>query len=420
MYLSNVMPPTNEPQLSLLPHDAQQSIGNASPLAILLPIICVGAIPGLIAYALGTINETQVIGGVIGVLFGLLIASYPAFGLLVFVGLLYTRPEESIAVLAGMHFPLIVALVTTCGMAVKLLLEKLPAVKTPMVGMMVAFALAAMVGGEFKGVLGIAVFDFVRLVALVLLIVNLVRTPKSYHNFVIALIGFTAYLALYSAYLYYTGTATMDFGSGQLIARSRGTGIFSDPNDLAATMVSGMALALSRCVQERGGKRLIYLLLTIVMVWSIVLTNSRGGLMAMIVVIGGFALMFSKRKVLAVSIALVLSGAFVIATPGRMKDFNSKEESANSRFRFWDEGLRQLVANPLTGVGYSKFPDVNGGFVAHNSFVQCFAELGFTGYFFWMGCIYHVFRKRKPGEDEQATSNSASQDLLGARLAVVG
>jgi putative inorganic carbon (HCO3(-)) transporter len=420
MYLSNVMPPTTEPQISLSSHDGQQSIGAASLLAILLPILCVGAIPGFIAYALGTINETQVVGGVIGILFGLLIASYPGFGLLVFVGLLYTRPEESIAALAGMHFPLIVALVSTFGMAVKLLMEKQPAVKTPLIGMIVGFAIAAIVSGAVKGVLGIAVLDFVRLVALVLLILNLVRTPRQYHSFVIALIGFTAYLAFYSAYLYYTGTATMDHGSGEGIARSRGTGIFSDPNDLAGTMVAGMALALARCVQERRGKRVIYLLLTTVMVWSIVLTNSRSGLMAMIVVIGGFALMFSKRKVLAISIALVLCGAFVVATSGRMKNFDSQEESANSRFRFWDEGLRQLAVSPLTGVGYTKFPDVNDGFVAHNSFVQCFAELGFPAYFFWMGCIYHVFRKRKPGKDEPEPSNSVSQDLLGARLAVVG
>jgi hypothetical protein len=176
---------------------------------------------------------------------------------------------------------------------------------------------------------------------------------------------------------------------------------------------------------------------------AIILTNSRGGLLAMIFMICGLMISYSRNKARSVVIALAVAGLVLVAAPERMKNFDSKEESANSRFRFWQEGFTQLRLHPLTGVGYRKFPDVNGGFVAHNSYVHCFAELGLPGYFFWVACIYFAF-KRSTGlagdvKDESsaekfshfmsdssvlvqqsAQSRANTGKLLAARLALSG
>ena len=63
------------------------------------------------------------------------------------------------------------------------------------------------------------------------------------------------------------------------------------------------------------------------------------------------------------------------------------------------------MGHPLVGVGYGQFASVNGGMVAHNSFVQCFAEVGLIGYFFWIGAIYLSFRSAPA--DPGATPGSA-------------
>lgn len=391
------------------------------PVPYAFLFIIVGMIvPALIAYGFGTLNETQVIAVILAILGLCGILARPFVGLIFFTCLLYTRPEESIPALAGMHFTLIVALVTLIGMLVQFALHRVPLVRTPFIGMMIGFAVAGMVSGAVAGTFSDATMDFARLVVLILLILNLMRTPDRYAAFVTALIIFTCYLALYSIYLFQSGIAVIDNGMVEGLARSTGTGIFSDPNDLAATFVAGLALTLTRVLQNRKYKRIFYSGLVLTLLWAIVLTNSRGGMLALIVVVGSFCLVFSRRKALAIALAVVIVGIALVAAPGRMTNFDNKEESANSRFGFWQEGLTQLELHPLSGVGYNKFPDVNGGFVAHNSFVNCFAELGFPAFYFWMGGIYLAFRRRTASQGDPDGEFLPSQDLTGARLALLG
>jgi O-antigen ligase len=148
-----------------------------------------------------------------------------------------------------------------------------------------------------------------------------------------------------------------------------------------------------------------------------------------------------RRKTLAVALALVLSGVLLVAAPSRMTEFDSAETSANERFLFWKFGFNQLRAYPLTGVGFRRFTEVNPRRkTSHNSFVQCFSELGLPGYFFWMGCLYYAFRQR-PGKvppdqlpllnpEQQrespdrpvppALAEAVATDVIGARLGLMG
>jgi putative inorganic carbon (hco3(-)) transporter len=437
------MPTPDRPQYvySLArPEDASQpgATGQSSALPVVLVAVAALIVPGIIAYGLGTLNELQVLAIVLGVLGVVAIVARPFIGLILFVTLLYTRPEEAVPALAGMHFTLLVALVTLGGMIVQMLMDRQKLVRTPLNATILGFFGATLVSASLVGTGSDALMDIGRLVMLVFLILNLVRTPQRYSVLVNSIIAFSSYLALYSSYLYFTGAACIDQG----VSRSQGTGIFSDPNDLAATMTAGLALALTRVVQERGIARVSYVVMSAVMGTAIILTNSRGGLLAMIFMLAGFFIAFSRHKGRAVAVALAVAALVLVAAPGRMKDFDSKEESANSRFHFWEEGFTQLRLHPLTGVGYQKFPDVNGGFVAHNSFVHCFAELGLPGYFFWMGCVYFAFKRPDEsgmsggeggiaegdsgGNDSPTkvmtvpTSRSLSRELIGARLALAG
>jgi O-antigen ligase len=182
-----------------------------------------------------------------------------------------------------------------------------------------------------------------------------------------------------------------------------------------------VALSLARVVGSQGWARVFYVVVSGFLSLGLLLTNSRGGMLAFLVVVGGFFLVFQRQKLLAIAAAGAAILLILAFGPSRMTTFDSGEESANQRFWFWDNALKLVQQQPLTGVGYRRFTDHNGGMTAHNTFVSCFVELGLPGYFLWMGCVYYALRTR-PRQEGDATSEEprARSDLLGARLALAG
>jgi O-antigen ligase len=202
--------------------------------------------------------------------------------------------------------------------------------------------------------------------------------------------------------------------------RSQGSGIFSDPNDLAAGVVFGLALTLARIPGARWSARFFYLALACVMIAAILFTYSRGAMIALGVVLTAFCFSTTRNKAAALLAAAVALGALLVVAPTRMRDFDASEESANSRMELWLDGIEELKASPLLGMGFRQFSEQHPtGLTAHNSFVLCFAELGLAGYFFFIGCLFYALRRRKE-KGTGARDRAAEQDLFGVRLALVG
>ena len=371
----------------------QEATDNAISIrGVILALLAGGVAPALLSYLFATTHEVMVFAIVLGLIALVLTLGNPFIGLIIFVGLLYTRPEEVIEPLKGMHFSLIASVVTLAGTVLKMRMNGEKAVRTPLNGMIVGFGLIVILSTLGQDNTNEAAQDIGKMVILVLLVLNLVRTPAKYKAFVSAILAFTCYLALYSIYQFFQGSGIQDHD----VLRSQATGIFGDPNDLAATVLAGLALTLVRVKQSRNVARIGYAVLAAVDIWGILLTNSRGGLLALMMVMGIALLLFTRVKAVALVIAAVLGVGFMTFGPSRLSKLDSNEESANSRFWFWANGVDQLSEHPFIGVGYDQFPGVNGGMTAHNSFVLCFAELGFTGYFCWLGCLYYCFQRIRP------------------------
>jgi O-antigen ligase len=66
---------------------------------------------------------------------------------------------------------------------------------------------------------------------------------------------------------------------------------------------------------------------------------------------------------------------------------NALDGSTFGRLMAWGAGFSYTLRHPFFGAGFGRFMDIND-LAAHNSFVQCFSELGFFGYFFWLALIY--------------------------------
>jgi putative inorganic carbon (HCO3(-)) transporter len=413
------------PVLLSNPWEQIDSSGSPSPSPSVPLLLLAGLlVPGILTYALIIADEAKVMAGVIAILFVIAIIYKPFLGLLCFIGLLYARPEEAFPALAGLRLPLIMALVTLVATWLQFSLHRHPLTRTPINPLILVFGAIALLTTFQNGTLSTAGQDIAKIVILVLLILNLVRTRERYQKLVTAIIVCSSYLALYSIYLFLTGHSLLREGT---IEQSVATGIFSDPNDLSATIVAGLALALHRIVIKKKYLKLLYVLLVGAMTWAVLLTSSRGGLLAFLTALGGIFLIHSRRKGLAIFLAACVCGTLFLLAPGRMGDMDSKEESANSRLGYWQNGINQLFAYPLQGIGYGQFPSVNGGYTAHNTFVLCFAEIGSFGYFCWMGFIYYGFKKDRSTEerpDRSIASGTAEkilpvlEDLPGSRLAL--
>ena len=153
---------------------------------------------------------------------------YGLDALLLFVGLLYVRLEETFPTLTSMRIALGIALVTLLGLWFRLFLNREPVIRTPVNGMIVGFGMVAVLSTLGLGTASMVAPEVCKLVLLVLLIHNLIRTREQYQNMVTTVLVCSGYLALYSIYLYFSGQALQQ---GEL-ERSQGTGIFGDPNPL--------------------------------------------------------------------------------------------------------------------------------------------------------------------------------------------
>ncbi|HZS36398.1 MAG TPA: O-antigen ligase family protein [Polyangia bacterium] len=177
-------------------------------------------------------------------------------------------------------------------------------------------------------------------------------------------------------------------------------GIFGNPNDLAYHLVVGVALVLAaREAEPRRALRLAWLSALIPLGVAIMLTQSRGGMLASGVVLGLWVVSSLRRSGSSVAMKLaglaLTLGCVVYLAPGnpwstRMESSRAYGEDVSARGRLdaWRTGLAIAADRPLTGVGAGAFmvawPDYAPGDAGtvrseHNTFIQLVGELGIPG-----------------------------------------
>jgi putative inorganic carbon (hco3(-)) transporter len=223
-------------------------------------------------------------------------------------------------------------------------------------------------------------------------------------------------------------TAASDAGaaptSQTVIVRARSLGFLNDPNDFAQALVAlAPFLFAARTQGRRLRNALVVWLPAAAVFYGIVLTRSRGAIVAMLV-----ALFLALRKRLGrmggLAVAVAIAVAMIAFGFAGGREIGM-DDSAGGRTAAWSEGLQLLKDSPIWGVGFGAFTDYND-LVAHNSFVHCAAELGLVGYFLWLALIVTTLTEMVdlaghegvdvPGE-EYAHAARAMQISLAAFLA---
>jgi len=215
--------------------------------------------------------------------------------------------------------------------------------------------------------------------------------------------------------------------------RPDGTSYY-DPNDLAFAMVTLFPIVLSLSVGTTGLRRLTLWFLAFLMVVATLLTQSRGGLIGLCIVVLGLSLFpldpkvgqisFGKKlgRMLAKLAVVCIVGAAswnFLPTEARDRlmtvfslqdDYNMTETAGRSSI--WKRNAAATLSRPI-GYGLSSFAAVDlrtgGKFkAAHNSFVQVLVELGFLGLFLFLRMYYLSWRNlSKAGHLQESTLSDA-------------
>jgi O-antigen ligase len=168
------------------------------------------------------------------------------------------------------------------------------------------------------------------------------------------------------------------------LARLRGAGFLSDPNDFAQMLL--IVLPLLFIAWQRGRKAanlLLVLFPAALLLWATYLTHSRGALIALAILV-----LMAAQKQLGTITSVALIAALIVGLMAL--DFTggrgiSALEGAD-RLEAWATGLEMFKRAPLFGIGFGAFTDFNE-ITAHNSFVLCLAELGLVGATLWVALL---------------------------------
>lgn len=239
-------------------------------------------------------------------------------------------------------------------------------------------------------------YEFTKVLAYYLLFVATVNTPDRLRRFFFWMVLFTLATVLLAVLRFHGvielpgGTGVLDrrddgLGGEQIFLRLCGTGIFRDPNDFSLLLALGFPLVIYRLTDSQDTGRLLWLLPAGLLGYALACTQSRGGLLAVLI---GLAVLFRARFGTRTSLLLLAAGlpVLLLVLGGRQTHFTS-EDTAQMRFQLWSDGLMLLREEPLFGVGAGEFTH-RAQMVAHNSFVHAYGELGLLGGTLFLGAFF--------------------------------
>jgi O-antigen ligase len=219
---------------------------------------------------------------------------------------------------------------------------------------------------------------------------------------------------------------------------SRATGTVGDPNELAAVLLVGLALAAGLTMRRAGSPalRIVSAVTVPLCAAGIFLSLSRGGLIALgVMLVAGT--MFAGRWRLALSVMLVAVAAggilyFTELAPLPARERVTTANGGTGRSDIWKLGLRMVRAHPVTGVGVGNFPVVSPNYalqpgalqradlvfsaapkITHNTYLEILSEMGFPGFLLFMAVLGTCLTCALKAARLWARSGQAGMEALG-------
>jgi hypothetical protein len=178
------------------------------------------------------------------------------------------------------------------------------------------------------------------------------------------------------------------FGTFSTGERVRYRGELHDPNEVSLTIAAGaLSLLIAFAMRTRTPLAVfMYGLLALAAFYTVYLTQSRGGLVAALLVPGVYVVRRWGFRALVPAALLALPLLMSGGRSGADADL-----STEMRYEAWATGLEMFKHSPIFGVGARLFGS-HHFLTAHNTFVLTLAELGFPGMVMFVAIVYLSFK----------------------------
>lgn len=321
--------------------------------------------------------------------------------LVVFSFLYYYRPEDYLPFLIGIPMARVAAVLALIALIAGMSSgkEKMPvAVKILwllLLQMTLCIPFALWMGGAFHTVYE----KFAKGVVVAMLISMSVVTVRELRRLIWIQVSAVALVTFFSI-------AMRHFRDGRLQGIQKS--ILENPNDLAINIAISFPLGLAFMLSARGFWKVIWALALAVLSLGLVLTYSRSGLLAFLIVIvvcvWEYGIKGKRRSLVFVTaITLVVGMCAALSTAhyrarvesivmGNIEGSGDKG-SLEARKALLKKSILLALHNPLLGVGPGCFVLVDKGWVvAHNSYTELAAEAGFPALILFLMAIGAAFR----------------------------
>ena len=251
--------------------------------------------------------------------------------------------------------------------------------------------------------------DRLKVFAVFLVVINTLRTERYLRLYILFILACFALFPL-------RGTIANNLSGYTLFGRAIWNQAYANPNDLGgmSLLVLGLSIAVVANRLERGVLRWMAAACAAGLVGIILLTQSRGVFIGLIVGLGPSAFSMARRRP-KVLLTLVLFGvvgaAFVpsavwtrLSGIGQLASTSTiaqadPEGSASQRWEIQKTAFRVFQDHPVAGIGLGCYPLANklyspvlGLRDTHDTYLNLAAELGLPGLLLWLALITSVFR----------------------------
>lgn len=350
----------------------------------------------------------------IAILFAIIILKYPFWGLLIYSIFFLIRPQEFLSILSNIPIPLekITAILLLVVLLFKLKSENNLRIKFTNID----YGILCFLFITFMSmILSIWVdkawdswYKLFTLLIVYFMITHLVESKRQLEYFIYFIIFSSVFHAGTSIVNYYNGVYEYRMGITRAVGMDSSYG---NPNSLAATLVYTLPfLYYMLMAYKRMFYKILSVLLSILLLWCIILTGSRTGMLGVIFV-SLLLIWYSKNKVLNIILVFLFSGLIWVIIPSQYQhrflsttDISSDTgaaESAHGRIDGLINGYLLMIDRPLFGFGIGCFGIANGtlygrsGYQAHSLPGQIMGELGLLGIIAFIIWIYYLFKNLK-------------------------
>lgn len=316
-------------------------------------------------------------------------------GIFAYLTEVYIRPQDWVSFLYAFPMVNVIASVTI-AIALFALYENRDALRLPHMYVLLIYLVLILTSNIFTGHSDEA-FDifllFVKRAATFFMLIFILKNSIQLKRVLELLVILSVILAIQS--ILQARFGIMVYGQKMAMEdRVAWVGAWDGPNVLCLLYVTAVAFSFGFLSKPYNVLwRIANLLFIGILMYGIYLTNSRGGYLGLIVVIGFFVwngFIRGKRftiKLIACLIGIVAVAVALKLAPSRMSELSVQEESAHERSWLWESGLNIVRDSPVFGAGKGQF-SVAQYTAAHNNFVQDMAEMGFPGLFVYILLMY--------------------------------